>query len=139
MSLVHYQPWSTLRNFQRDVDHLIGHQDAARDLWVPAVDILELADRFELVIDVPGVDPSKLQITSENGELAICGERGAEPLDDVKLRRIERARGSFNRRFQMPDTADIENIEANANNGVLTISVPKKAQLQPRRIDIKVS
>lgn len=139
MKLIQYEPWTALRRFNRDVDHLIANQRDAREHWVPAVDILELEDRFELVVDVPGVDASSLEITAEKGELTLAGERAALATDDAKQRRIERASGGFERRFQLPDTADTDSIEANASNGVLTIKVPKKAQLQPRRIDVQVS
>jgi len=139
MNLVHYEPWSALRRFQRDVDHALKHDNPTRDHWVPAIDILEKSDRFELLVDVPGVDPDSINITAENGELVLTGQRDAQADEDVKVQRIERSTGRFTRRFQLPDTADTDQIEAAAKNGVLTIAVPKKAQLQPRRIDVKVS
>lgn len=139
MKLIQYEPWTALRRFNRDIDHLIANQRDAREHWVPAVDILELDDRFELVVDIPGVDPASLEITAEKGELTLAGERVAAANDEAKQRRIERASGQFQRRFQLPDTADTDSIGADAANGVLTIKVPKKAQLQPRRIDVNVS
>jgi HSP20 family protein len=54
-------------------------------------------------------------------------------------RRIERIKGEFQRRFSLPETADTQNIRAKAVNGVLEISIPKLAQLQPQRITVEAA
>ena len=74
----------------------------------------------------------------ENGVLTISGERRAEKRDENSgsARRVERVYGSFYRRFTLPDTADGERIEARSAHGVLEITIPKKAQLQPKKIKV---
>ncbi|MCK9533002.1 MAG: Hsp20/alpha crystallin family protein, partial [Gammaproteobacteria bacterium] len=77
-------------------------------------------------------------VHTENGMLVIKGERDVhkqEQRDGYK--RIERAYGSFFRRFTLPDTADVENIAAKSHNGVLEIRVPKHEKLQPRKISVQ--
>ena len=138
MSLVHYEPWTALRRLHRDMDYLFKDTREGRDHWVPAVDIIEHDDAFELLVDVPGTNPEDIEITAENGELTIVGKRDAVAIDGSNLRRVERARGDFKRRFQLPDTADTDGIAAKAELGVLRVRVPKQAQLQPRRINVSV-
>jgi HSP20 family protein len=107
--------------------------------WVPSVDIQEYNDRFELFIDLPGVDPTTVDVTLDSGVLTISGERasitsGVE--EHIVHRRSERGYGSFHRRFSLPDTVDSENVKATGQNGVLEISIPKQAKAQPRRIQV---
>jgi HSP20 family protein len=106
--------------------------------WMPAVDIKEESDRFEICADVPGVDPEDIDVTMENSVLTIKGERKLETKEDGDsgYRRIERLHGTFYRRFSLPDTADAEKISANGKNGVLVVVIPKKVAVQPKRITV---
>ena len=106
--------------------------------WVPAVDIREKADRFELSADLPGVNPEDITVTMEDGVLTIQGSRLAEVTDEQdNYTRYERVYGKFLRRFTLPDTANGDEISALTKNGVLNVSIPKQAKVQPRKIDVK--
>jgi HSP20 family protein len=109
-------------------------------LWVPAVDINEYTNRFELYVDVPGVDPSSVELTLEDGVLTLSGERSAKGSangeDAPQYRRIERSQGQFYRRFVLPDTVDSEKVNASGKDGVLTVTIPKQVKAMPRRIQI---
>lgn len=105
--------------------------------WVPRVDIKEQADRFVIFADLPGIDPQQVEVLMDKGILSIRGERRAEAADDnVRFSRVERAHGSFHRRFALPDSADADGISASGRNGVLEISIPKKPETTPRRIEV---
>jgi len=108
--------------------------------WVPAVDINEYTNRFELYVDVPGVDPSSVELTLEDGVLTLSGERSAKGSangeDAPQYSRIERSQGQFYRRFVLPDTVDSEKVNATGKDGVLTVTIPKQAKAMPRRIQI---
>jgi len=105
--------------------------------WTPRVDIKEEAARFLIRADIPGVDPSAIEINMEKGILSIKGERPADATEEsAKFTRVERQAGSFYRRFALPDSADPDNISATGKNGVLEISIPKRPQTTPRRIAI---
>ncbi len=119
----------------------------ASSAWIPAVDIKESDKDFLITADIPGVDPAKIEITTESGFLSIKGERTFEARSENKsegegesrnegYRRIERAHGSFYRRFALPDTADADAITARGTNGVLEVVIPKRASLQPKRIAV---
>ncbi len=108
--------------------------------WAPRVDIREEEKGFMILADVPGVDPSTIEVSMDKSILTIKGER---PLDKdengSKLTRQERVYGKFHRRFSLPESADAEGISAHGRFGVLEISIPKKAETTPRRIDIKTT
>ncbi|HEY0502127.1 MAG TPA: Hsp20/alpha crystallin family protein [Lysobacter sp.] len=105
--------------------------------WVPRVDIKEEADRFLLYADIPGVDPQAIEVQMDKGLLTIKGERREEKVDETeRYSRIERRHGVFHRRFALPDSADPDGITASGHNGVLTISIPKRPESTPRRIQV---
>jgi HSP20 family protein len=151
MSLVRYEPFSLLDRFNRELNRLglndpffnesVTGEDNSNIVtshWRPAVDIKEEENRFLIQADVPGVDPKDIEITMENGVLTIRGERAAEARKEGEgYTRVERVRGSFYRRFSLPDTSDAERIEAQGKNGVLEVVIPKKEKAKPKRITIK--
>lgn len=143
MAVVRYEPWALVNRFQKDIDRLLaGPQTTAADsgAWLPPVDIHEEAEQFVLNVDLPGVDPKTVEITADQGVLTIRGKR-----EDARQeardghRRIERINGEFRRRFSLPDTADTQAIKAKAVHGVLEISIPKLAQVQPHRITVEAA
>ena len=143
--MVRYEPWSVVPRLQEEINRVFGsffenETTAATVSWTPAVDIHEFGDRFELYVDLPGIDPAKVELTLENGLLTMAGER-AEQIstkrgEDHQFRRAERGQGRFYRRFVLPDTVDSDKVRATGKNGVLTITIPKQAVAMPRRIQI---
>ena len=144
MSLMKYEPWYGVRQLQDDINRLFSGWASSDSSgvtadWVPNVDINEFEDRFQLYIDVPGVDPQAVDITLESGVLTITGERfvQAEKADEkVIRRRAERGAGRFYRRFLLPETVDADKVKAVDRHGVLEISIPKQAKAMPRKIEI---
>jgi len=106
--------------------------------WVPRVDIKEEADRFLILADLPGVDPNGIEVHMDKGILSIKGERNTESVTEGKgYSRVERAHGTFYRRFSLPDSANPEGITATGKHGVLEISIPKRPETTPRRIQVQ--
>jgi HSP20 family protein len=144
MTIVSYEPWALVSRFQRQFDRALNKEadgsESASVSWIPHVDIHEEAERFLVVADVPGVDGKDIEITAEKGVLTVRGERRSEKKATADgYTRVERASGSFLRRFTLPETADAEAIKASHVNGVLEISIPKRPQEQPRRITIQAA
>ena len=144
-SVVRQDPWSLMPRLQDEINRLFGNvqqtdsSSSATATWVPAVDIHEYADRFELYVDVPGVEPNSVELTLDNGVLTLSGERlykSSKGDGELQSRRIERTQGHFYRRFVLPDTVDSEKVNASGKNGVLTLTIPKQAKAMPRRIQI---
>lgn len=146
MNLVHFEPWSMADIMRRDFARPAARRlDLGSDTgpvadWIPAVDIVEKKDGFEIRADVPGVDPEDIDVTMEGGVLSISGERRADPRgEDDDIQRIERAGGHFSRRFSMPDTADATAVKARTSNGILEISIPKLPEMKARRITVEAA
>lgn len=144
MSLMSYEPYFGMRQLQDDINRLFSSwstndSSGATADWVPQVDINEYEDRFQLFIDVPGVDPKDVEITLETGVLTITGERfpqAAKSDESVIRRRTERGSGRFYRRFILPETVDADKVKAADRHGVLEITIPKKAKALPKRITV---
>ena len=142
MALVRHEPWSLVSRLQDEInrtfrDRAGGETSSATADWVPAADIEEYADRFELFVDLPGVSAKEVQITLEADVLTLAGERVAVRATDEMLNaRRERGTGRFYRRFILPDTVDAERVNARERNGVLEITIPKHAKALPRRIEV---
>jgi HSP20 family protein len=114
-----------------------AENDGSAAQWTPRVDIKEEADRFVIYADLPGIDPQDIELQMDKGILSIKGERKNESAAETeRFSRIERRHGRFHRRFALPDSADAEGIAATGRNGVLEISIPKKPQTTPRRIQV---
>jgi len=145
MSLIRYQPWNNLNRLQHELSQMfdLPTQQNADDAintsdWSPAVDVKEEEKQFLIHADLPGVDPNDIEVHMENGMLTLNGERESEKKDEREgYKRIERMRGTFFRRFSLPDSADGDAISAKSNNGVLEITIPKKATEQSRRISVE--
>lgn len=107
--------------------------------FTPAVDIRENQNELSLDVELPGLNPSDVEITADNGVLTIRGEKHTERKegDDSRYHIVERSYGSFLRSFQLPQGLDESKIEANYNNGILSIHIPKSALAQPKKIQIK--
>jgi len=108
--------------------------------WAPRVDIREEDKRFMILVDVPGVDPSTIEVSMDKSILTIKGERQVEAEETGgKLTRQERVYGTFHRRFALPESADADHISAHGRHGVLEIAIPKKPETTPRRITINTA
>lgn len=112
--------------------------EAAVAAWTPRVDIREDAERFLILADLPGVDPKSIEVSMDKGVLSISGERKSElAAGDGKCSRLEREHGAFTRRFTLPDSANPDAIVATGKHGVLEVSIPKRPETTPRRIEVQ--
>lgn len=110
-------------------------------VWVPAIDVVEKKDAYQMYAELPGVDPSHIDISFEQNVLTIRGTKqsSVEARNDGELRvyAAERVTGNFERSIRLPEFVDGDAISAQFTNGLLTITVPKAQAARPRRIEIK--
>ena len=112
---------------------------AAAGSFVPAVDVYEDAQRLVLKLEVPGVKQSDLDLRIENQVLTVKGQRGFEAEEkEENFHRIERRFGSFTRSFTLPQTVDTSALHAGYLDGVLTVTIAKKAEAKPRQIQVEI-
>ncbi|AYA38491.1 Hsp20/alpha crystallin family protein [Hymenobacter oligotrophus] len=109
--------------------------------FMPAADVLETANGFELLLTLPGVPKDALQIEVLEGTLTVSGERKApatEGENAPKVRRIESSYGTFTRKFRLPDTVNAEAIEAELTDGVLRLVLPfDTVKTTKRQIEVR--
>jgi HSP20 family protein len=148
MSIIRHNPWNPQQSGLQDeikqvFEKFFGegegdHSNVVTSQWAPRVDIREEEARFVIFADVPGVDPKDIEIHMEKGILSIRGERQVDARQEgQRYSRVERAHGLFYRRFALPDSADAEGVSATGRHGVLEISIPKKPETTPRRIQVQ--
>jgi HSP20 family protein len=155
MNLVrrHAAVWDPFREFQEVTDRLNrywqtqangeeqGEKQALRGFdWSPAVNISETEKEYLIKLDLPEVKKEDVKVTSENGVLAIEGERRQEKrADGEKFHRVESVYGRFQRRFTLPDDAQEDQIQASFKDGALQVAVPKAAAKSPKARQIAVN
>lgn len=128
--------WNPFEEMERLTGHVFGGRDLERQ-FSPMVDIFESDDQIELRAELPGVKPEELEIDLTDNLLTLSGERKLEHDEEREgYRRIERSYGRFTRSFALPRHIDQENIKAEMNEGVLSLTIPKREAQKARRIEI---
>ena len=113
------------------------NEELSNRQWLPATDIRETDDRYEVVAELPGMTKDDVKITLENNVLVLGGERRfAREKENGNYHRIERAYGTFSRSFTLPHNVDPSKVEAKFADGILTLTIPKTAASRPRKIAI---
>jgi HSP20 family protein len=107
--------------------------------WSPALDVFETLDATVIVMEVPGVDSTQIDLSITGSLLTLRGSKEEFAPPDSHVQRRERRFGPFYRQIQLADDVDLDGIEAEVRNGVLNVRLPKKAAAQPRTIPIQVS
>jgi HSP20 family protein len=106
--------------------------------FAPPVDIYEDENKLTFKVEVPGIEEKDLKIEIEGNTLIITGERKLEPEEKKEMFvRVERRYGAFTRYFTLPPTIDVNNVDAKYINGVLTLTLLKKAEAKPKQIKVK--
>jgi HSP20 family protein len=106
--------------------------------WAPRVDVEEDDKQYVVRADLPGVDPKDVEITVADNALVIRGQSKQEREEkDKNYHRIERIVGQFYREIPLPREIDADKIRATTANGVLTVTIPKKAEAQPKKITVQ--
>ncbi len=144
-TLNRWEPFRGAATLQEQVNRLFGnvleHSSEESNLtsWAPAVDIYETEHELVVKADLPEVDPKELDIRVENNLLTIRGERKFEKkVNEENYLRVERAYGSFSRNFSLANTVNSEAIKAEYQNGVLTLTIPKREEAKPKQIKVNV-
>lgn len=103
---------------------------------VMPMDAYRDGDHFVVRLDLPGVDPSTIDLTIEKNVLSIAAERRWDQPDGLEIVVAERPQGSFSRQLFLGEGLDAEHIAAAYDNGVLTVTVPVAEQAKPRKVEI---
>ncbi len=126
-------------SFDREIDRFMNLN--GQRFFVPSLDVVERPDAYLISAELPGVDPSMVDISFENNTLTLRGTKQPslrrEENEELRVYTAERRSGEFERAVRLPEYVEGDKIEATYAHGVLTITVPKTAAARPRRIEIK--
>jgi Molecular chaperone (small heat shock protein) len=141
-----WDPWRSMDEFRQQMERLF---DEARNMqsqaaacgyvWAPLADVMETPQAIIAQVELPGVPPEQVVVEIVDGDLVVRGERPFdrdEPEPAYIL--MERAHGTFARRFPLPSGVDGSAVTATLTEGVLTVLVPKRAAAMPARFSLLV-
>ena len=144
-AIARWEPFRGVSALQDQVNRLFNEgferagEESSLSAWAPAVDIYETEHELVVKADLPEVDPKDLDIRVENNLLTIRGERKFEKkVSEENYLRVERSYGSFARSFTLANTVNPDAIKAEYQNGVLTLSIPKREEAKPKQIKVNV-
>ncbi len=145
-TITRWEPFHGVTTLQDQINRLFNDafertgQQSNLSAWAPPVDIYETEQELVVKADLPDVDPKDLDIRVENNLLTIRGERKFEKkVNEENYLRVERSYGSFARSFTLANTVHADAIKAEYENGVLTLSIPKREEAKPKQIKVNVS
>ena len=134
MSVMRFDPF---RDFDRLSEQIAGQlRGAPRS--VP-IDVYRRGDQFHIHLDLPGVDPDAIELTVEQNVLTIKAERTFEVQDGDEVLVSERPQGSFTRQLMLAESLENDKLEANYDQGVLTVTIPVAEHAKPRRVQVSSS
>jgi HSP20 family protein len=129
------------RQFSAFFDNLLHQEPRPHDghaTWAPAVDVCETAEAYEFAVELPGVKPEAVEIEVKDNTLAIKGERPSVSLKEgAHFRHRERPAGRFARAFRLTKPVDADGVTATYRDGILSVTVPFRAEAKPRKIPVQ--
>ena len=144
MALVRFTPripslWREFDELLRDFTPPQVYSDETVKAFAPSADIAETEQGIEVYLDMPGFKGDEIEVKLEDDVLMVNAERKYEKTDETKnWIRQERSWGKYARSFTLPQTLDGSKLTAAYKNGVLTVTLPKKPEAQPRSVKVKV-
>ena len=149
-TLTRWEPINDITNLSQRMDRVfeelmgrslrrLADEDRLRGSWSPAVNILEKKDAIVITADLPGLKAEEVEITVDNGVLTIRGERRLEEAADGETyHRVERVYGMFERTFTLPNSVDVNTIDAKFRNGEMVVTLPKREESKPRAVKVAI-
>jgi len=110
---------------------------AARPPSLAGLDAYRLGDVVTVDFELPGVDPSTIDVQVERGELRLAASRRRTAPDGAQFLVRERPEGTVTRRIMLGDVLDTEHVDAEYHDGILTLRIPLRESAKPRRIDVR--
>src|SRR5690242_18778830 len=145
-TIARWEPFHGVTTLQDQINRLFNDafertgEQSSLSASAPAVDIYETEQELVVKADLPDVDPKDLDIRVENNLLTIRGERKFEKkVNEENYLRVERSFGSFARSFTLAKTVNPDAIKAEYQNGVLTLTIPKREEAKPKQIKVNVN
>ena len=145
MNIIRWDPFRDLATLRERMNRLFEEtytsrgeeKDLVASTWNPSVDIYETENALVMKAELPGIDENDIELKIEDNTLTLKGDRKFEKeTKEENYHRIERSYGSFYRSFTLPRNIDQDKIKAECENGILKVTLPKKAELKPKKVKI---
>ena len=120
----------------RELDRIVDTPLRRAAIPLMGMDAYRMDDHVTVHFDLPGVDPGSIDITVEKNQLTVRAERRWEPAEGTEVIASERPQGSFTRSMFLGDGLDADHIDADYDNGVLTLTVPVAETAKPRKVTV---
>jgi HSP20 family protein len=146
--LAQWSPFNRLASLREEMNRILDGSLAAFTGsnvglfggWSPTVDVVQDKDAVYVKAELPGMKKEDIDITFQDGILTLCGERKQEAeVKEGESYRSERFFGKFHRTVSLPTKVDAEKISATYKDGILTVALPKAAEVKAKQIDVTVS
>jgi len=144
--LIRWSPFREIEEMERRINDIFGRplppaiwrRTPVEEMgWAPAIEMFEKDDKFMVKAELPGMKEEDIDVSVVGDTLTIKGERKAESeVKEEDYYCCERSYGSFTRSITLPSSVDAKNIEASYENGVLEVSLPKAAEVKPKKITV---
>jgi HSP20 family protein len=118
------------------VNRPLGLRSVPRGTF-PPINVYDKGGQAVMVVELPGIDPEKLELTVVNDSVTLSGERFSDSENEVHVYRRERVVGEFSRTVTLPDTVDPESVTAEYKDGILRVTMNKAEEAKARQIPIK--
>jgi len=137
-----WEEFPTLTGLRRQMNRLLDYFPNAEEPtfeWWPAVNVTETPETVLVTAEIPGLEPKEIEISVVGDTLTIRGEKRIEKEEKGKTwYRREIAGGKFMRSFTLPTSVDAEHVDATSKMGLLTITLPKRAEARAKKIEVKI-
>ena len=144
--LIRWSPFREMEEMERRINDVFGRpllpaiwrRTPVEEMgWAPAIEMFEKDDKFMVKAELPGMKEEDIDVSVVGDTLTIKGERKAESeVKEEDYYCCERSYGSFTRSITLPSSVEAKNIEASYENGVLEVSLPKAAEIKPKKITV---
>jgi HSP20 family protein len=134
-----FDPFEVMRDMMRWDPFAEIAPIAAGTVFAPSFDVKETNEGYVFTADLPGVKESDLELSLTGNRLTISGKREEEKKEEgERWYTYERSYGTFSRSFTLPEGVDADHAEANLKEGVLRVTIPKRPEMKPRKIELKL-
>jgi HSP20 family protein len=133
-----WDPWREMQRFEQEVGSLLSGVNRSRATSFPPINVFASEDDVIITSELPGIDPSDVDLSVTGDVLTIKGNRKSQELEEGQTwHRRERGAGSFYRNVQLPFNVDRSKVEADYSRGILKITLPRAEAEKPRKINVK--
>ena len=146
-SMTRWSPYTPMFQLRREIDDLFGRavgqgsgDSAQREwTWTPAVEGKYENGKYVIRVALPGIDPKDVEVSVQENELVVKGQRNAESKDEgAHYFARELSYGAFERRFTLPEGVDANKVTAKFTHGLLEITVPEPVTLMPKKVNVEI-